>query len=88
MYVLRFDNTFSWTRAKTLSYIVEVLPPDDSHVGGREVDVEEGEDDKTDVPVSHTSEVSDAVAASAAASAAAAAASSPNSSPTRRVAEV
>lgn len=27
-YVLRFDNTYSWTKAKRLHYLVEVLEPD------------------------------------------------------------
>ena len=26
--VLRFDNTYSWTRSKELFYTVRVLPPD------------------------------------------------------------
>lgn len=26
--VLRFDNTYSWTKAKRLHYLVEVLEPD------------------------------------------------------------
>ncbi|XP_061163292.1 SEC14-like protein 2 isoform X2 [Saccostrea echinata] len=28
MYILRFDNTFSWTRSKKIHYLVEVLEPD------------------------------------------------------------
>ncbi|KAK6192518.1 hypothetical protein SNE40_003970 [Patella caerulea] len=27
-YVIRFDNTYSWTRGKTLFYLIEVLEPD------------------------------------------------------------
>ncbi|XP_062571602.1 SEC14-like protein 2 [Saccostrea cucullata] len=28
MYILRFDNTFSWTRSKRIQYLVEILEPD------------------------------------------------------------
>ncbi|KAI0242968.1 Retinal-binding protein [Lamellibrachia satsuma] len=31
-YVVVFDNSYSWTRSKTLSYNIDVLPPEDSTV--------------------------------------------------------
>jgi hypothetical protein len=31
-YVLRFDNTFSWTRNKQVTLSVQVLPPGDDTV--------------------------------------------------------
>lgn len=35
-YVLRFDNTYSWTRSKKLFYLIEVLEPDsDTHMTRR-----------------------------------------------------
>lgn len=30
--VIRFDNTFSWARSKVISYLIEVLPPDESEI--------------------------------------------------------
>jgi hypothetical protein len=27
MYVLRFDNTYSWTRTKEVLYSIQILPP-------------------------------------------------------------
>ena len=28
--VVVFDNSYSWTRSKTLSYNIDILPPEDS----------------------------------------------------------
>ena len=44
--MLRFDNTYSWTRSKELFYTIRVLPPDTELVCGkqeeeRKVDEEE-----------------------------------------------
>ena len=30
--VVVFDNTYSWTRSKTVSYNIDILPPEDSTV--------------------------------------------------------
>ena len=43
--VLRFDNTFSWTRSKELSYSVRVLPPDTELVHQEEERKEDEEED-------------------------------------------
>lgn len=41
--VLRFDNTYSWTRSKQVLYSVEVLVPDDT--GATDVWKEAGQTD-------------------------------------------
>ncbi|CAC5415888.1 SEC14-like protein 2,SEC14-like protein 4,Putative SEC14-like protein 6,SEC14-like protein 3 [Mytilus coruscus] len=30
-YIIRFDNTYSWTRSKTIRYLIEVLEPEDGY---------------------------------------------------------
>ncbi|XP_052073547.1 SEC14-like protein 2 isoform X1 [Mytilus californianus] len=58
-YVVRFDNTYSYIRSKTISYLIEVLEPEVEEVNAHTYDKTNDKGDKSELCIDSTLDVDD-----------------------------